>query len=94
MPVQKERKIYPQVTVPPPNTEEELFAWAQRISRAYEDLSKQIVEKFNLHVGDEEYHPTLDPADHIADATDLATAITRIAAILDALEAHGLVETT
>lgn len=57
MPIQLEKKIFPQTVVPPPAKEEELFQWAHNISRAYEELVRQVTDKYNGHIDQTHPHP-------------------------------------
>ncbi|MFC1794373.1 hypothetical protein ACFL3Q_12390 [Planctomycetota bacterium] len=57
MAIQEERKIYPQLVVPPPTSDDQVLDFCQNIARAYEDLSRQIHDKFNAHAGGSHAHP-------------------------------------
>lgn len=57
MPIQIDEKVFPHLTPPSPVREEELLPWAKEISRALDELNRQVVDKYNLHTINPEAHP-------------------------------------
>lgn len=57
MPIQIDEKVFPHLTPPSPVTEDQLLPWAKEISRALDELNRQVVDKYNLHTVNPEAHP-------------------------------------
>lgn len=57
MPIQIDQRIFPHITPPPPDREEDLFDWARDISAALDELNRQVVDKYNLHIRNTHAHP-------------------------------------
>lgn len=57
MPIQIDEKVFPHLTPPPPIAESQLLSWAQEISRALDELNRQVVDKYNLHTVNPDAHP-------------------------------------
>lgn len=57
MPIQPERKLFPQILPAPPRTEEDVLQWAIDFARNYQDYSKQMYDVFNAHVDQTHGHP-------------------------------------
>lgn len=57
LPIQIDEKVFPHLTPPSPITEEQLLPWAKEISRALDELNRQVVDKYNLHTINPEAHP-------------------------------------
>lgn len=54
--VQQDNKIFPHVVPGPPDAEDQLLDWAKDISVALQDLTRQTVDKFNLHIDNSQSH--------------------------------------
>lgn len=57
MPVQPENKIFPQVPVVPPKDDGDLFRWANDMSKGFQELSKDVFDKYNRHLDQTHAHP-------------------------------------
>lgn len=57
MPIQKDNRLFPNLIPGPPEDEEQLLEWARNTSGALQDLSRQFIDKFNLHVVQTHAHP-------------------------------------
>lgn len=58
MPIQVDNKVFPHLTPPPPDNEDQILEWSQNISRALDELNRQIVDKYNLHISGTHSHPS------------------------------------
>jgi len=81
LPIQSDQKIFPHVTPPPPDREEDLFDWARDISNSLDELNRQIVDKYNLHLDNTQAHPSAwkamrVPRPRYYNATDGGTTVT------------------
>lgn len=57
MPIQSDNRLFPNLIPGPPEDEAELLEWARDTAGALQDLSRQLVDKFNLHTVQTHGHP-------------------------------------
>lgn len=57
MPIQPENKIFPVIVPPSPGDLDSLVRWASDLTKAFNDLSSQMIQKFNLHLDQTNAHP-------------------------------------
>lgn len=57
MAIQPENKIFPHVVPQSPDSEDELLDWAKSESSSLEELTRQVVDKFNSHIDQTHAHP-------------------------------------
>lgn len=56
MPLQNDNKIYPHLTPFTPVSTDQLLTWAQDMTRQLDQLMKQVVDNYNLHVMNRDAH--------------------------------------
>jgi hypothetical protein len=57
MTIQPEQIVYPKAEIAPPETEEELFEWAHKMARSFEEFKEELLDAFNGHVAQTHAHP-------------------------------------
>lgn len=57
MAIQPENKIFPHVVPQAPDSEDELLDWAKSESSSMEELTRQVVDKYNSHIDQTHAHP-------------------------------------